>query len=87
MMGEYRQAAEALELATRPAPWIRTRLAACYAQMGDMERARRQIVLIEDGDPFSPLDYALRGVPFENQADADHLAEGVMLALGRQAPL
>lgn len=85
MMGEYRQAADALELATRPAPWIRTRLAACYAQMGEMERARRQIALIDEGDPFSPVDYAKRGVPFENQADADHLAEGVMLALGQQA--
>ena len=85
MMGEYRQAAEALELATRPAPWIRTRLAACYAQMGDMEKARRQIALIEEGDPFSPLDYVLRGVPFENQADTEHLAEGVMLALGERA--
>lgn len=82
MMGEYRQAAEALELATRPAPWIRTRLAACYAQIGDMERARRQIALIEAGDPFSPIDYALGGVPFENKVDAEHLAEGVRLALG-----
>ncbi|WP_436121987.1 winged helix-turn-helix domain-containing tetratricopeptide repeat protein [Aminobacter sp. LjRoot7] len=82
MMGEYRQASDALELATRPAPWIRTRLAACYAQMGDIERARRQIALIKEGDPFSPLDYALRGVPFENQADANHLAEGIRLALG-----
>jgi TolB-like protein/Tfp pilus assembly protein PilF len=82
MMGEYRQAADALELATRPAPWIRTRLAACYAQMGEMEKAKRQIALIGEGDPFSPLDYALRGVPFENEADAEHLAEGVRLALG-----
>ncbi|TIS65335.1 MAG: tetratricopeptide repeat protein, partial [Mesorhizobium sp.] len=82
MMGEYRQAAEALELATRPAPWIRTRLAACYAQMGDREKARRQIALIEDGPSFSPLDYALHGVPFENPADAEHLCEGVRLALG-----
>ncbi|TRC96730.1 tetratricopeptide repeat protein [Mesorhizobium sp. WSM4303] len=82
MMGEYRQAADALELATRPAPWIRTRLAACYAQLGEMEKARRQIALIEEGAPFSPIDYALRGVPFENTADAEHLAEGVRLALG-----
>lgn len=85
LMGEYRAAAEALELATRPAPWIRTRLAACYAQMGDMARARQQIALIDESDPFSPVDYVLRGVPFENQADRDHLAEGVMLALGERA--
>ena len=38
MLGEYRPAAEALELATRPTPWIRTRLAACYAQLGKMEK-------------------------------------------------
>ncbi|CDX44710.1 Adenylate cyclase [Mesorhizobium sp. ORS 3359] len=86
MMGEYRQAADALELATRPAPWIRTRLAACYAQMGEMEKARRQIALIEEGALFSPLDYALRGVPFESRADAEHLAEGVRLALGETIP-
>lgn len=86
MMGEYRQAADALELATRPAPWIRTRLAACYAQLGEMEKARRQIALIEEGDPFSPVDYALRGVPFENKVDAEHLAEGVRLALGEILP-
>jgi Flp pilus assembly protein TadD len=47
MLGEYRQAAEALELATRPTPWIRTRLAACYAQAGDMVSARRNVDLIK----------------------------------------
>jgi len=40
MMGDYKPAAEALELATRPKPWIRTRLAACYAQLGRMEEAK-----------------------------------------------
>lgn len=84
LMGDYRTAAEALELSTRPAPWIRTRLAACYAQLGDMEQARRQIALI--GDAFSPIDYAMRGVPFEHASDAEHLAEGVRLALGEAAP-
>jgi TolB-like protein len=84
MLGEYRQATEALRHATRPAPWIRTRLAACCAQMGDLDEARRQISLIRDSDPdFSPLDHATRFVPFEHAADADHFAEGVLLALGR----
>ncbi|MER8756943.1 winged helix-turn-helix domain-containing protein [Mesorhizobium sp. M0976] len=83
MLGEYRTAAEALELATRPTPWIRTRLAACYAQFGDMQAARRQAALINaDGSDFSPLDYARAGTPFENASDAEHLADGVSLALG-----
>jgi tetratricopeptide (TPR) repeat protein len=84
MMGEYRPAAEALEISTRPAPWIRTRLAACYAQLGEMDEARRQAAMINERDEkFSPLDYARKGVPFEIQADAEHLAEGVALALGQ----
>ncbi|TIT22665.1 MAG: tetratricopeptide repeat protein [Mesorhizobium sp.] len=83
MLGEYRTAAEALELATRPTPWIRTRLAACYAQLGDMQAAKRQAALINaDGSDFSPLDYARTGIPFENASDAEHLADGVSLALG-----
>ena len=84
MLGEYRPAAEALELATRPTPWIRTRLAACYAQLGNMEAARRHAGLINaDGSDFSPVDYAKTGLPFENAADAEHLANGVLLALGQ----
>lgn len=83
MLGEYRPAAEALELATLPTPWIRTRLAACYAQLGNMEAASHQVALINtDGSNFSPLDYARTIVPFENAADAEHLANGVLLALG-----
>lgn len=86
MMGDYKPAAEALELATRPTPWIRTRLAACYAQLGAMDEARRQAALINEGDPdFSPIDYATKAMPFESPADAAHLADGIRLALGEQA--
>lgn len=85
MLGEYRPAAEALELATRPTPWIRTRLAACYAQLGNMEAARRHAGLINaDGADFSAVDYARTGLPFENAADVEHLANGVLLALGEK---
>ncbi|ESY80006.1 MAG: tetratricopeptide repeat protein [Mesorhizobium sp.] len=85
MLGEYRPAAEALELATRPTPWIRTRLAACYAQLGNMEAATRQAALINAGGfDFSPVDYATTVVPFENAVDAEHLVNGVLLALGRR---
>lgn len=82
LIGEYRAAAEALEQSTRPTPWIRTRLAACYAQLGDMAAARRHAASINvDGPEFSAIDYAKGGVPFEHLADAQHFEEGVMLAL------
>jgi len=84
MLGEYQPAAEALELATRPTPWIRTRLAACYAQLGKMEAARQQVALINAEDAeFSPLGYATSDVPLENPSDMEHLAQGVALALGQ----
>jgi TolB-like protein len=83
LLGEYGAAAEALEQSTRPTPWISTRLAACYAQLGDMAKAKEQAARIATaGSNFSPLDYATRGLPFERPADAQHFAEGVFLALG-----
>jgi hypothetical protein len=86
LMADYRAAADALELSTRLTPWIRTRLAACYAQLGDMDEAHRQAALASQdaSSNFSPVDYADRGVPFEHAEDAAHLAEGILLALGRQ---
>jgi TolB-like protein/Flp pilus assembly protein TadD len=82
LLGDYRAAAETLEQSTRPTPWIRTRLAACYAQLGEVEEARRLIGLIAASDPkFSPMDY-VRNVPFEDKADAAHLEEGVKIAMG-----
>jgi TolB-like protein len=84
LLGDYRAAAEALEQSTRPAPWIRTRLAAAYAQSGEMDKAREQIALISNADwNFSPRHYASI-IPFENPADAEHLMEGVLLALGEK---
>jgi TolB-like protein len=81
-LGEYGDAAKALLLATRPAPWVRTRLAACYAQLGQVDEARRQMALVRQDDAsFSPLDYVRRGVPFEGASDTEHLVEGVLLAL------
>jgi hypothetical protein len=50
-----------------------------------MEAARRQAELINaDGSDFSPVDYARSVVPFENADDAEHLASGVLLALGQR---
>ena len=85
-MGDYRGAATAIERTPVLPPWIRTRLAACYAQLGDLDRARHHAQRINEGDPdFSPVNYATTGVAFEHPADSLHLAEGVFLALGRPA--
>ena len=84
LSGDYRAAAEVLNLSTRLTPWIRTRLAACHAQLGEMDVAYRHIALARESHPdFSPADYAANGVPFENPSDAAHLADGILLALGQ----
>lgn len=87
LMADYRLAADGLEQATRLTPWMRTRLAACYAQLGEGDKARRQMARIAEVEPgFSPIDYAKSVVPFEHSADAEHLTEGVMMALGMERP-
>ncbi|MEO5760069.1 MAG: winged helix-turn-helix domain-containing protein [Mesorhizobium sp.] len=86
LLGEYRPAAEALKLATRPAPWIRTRLAACYAQLGNIEAAKQQARLLSNDSPdFSAIDYVRKDLPFEHESDAEHLANGVEMALAARA--
>ncbi|WP_119273705.1 winged helix-turn-helix domain-containing tetratricopeptide repeat protein [Taklimakanibacter deserti] len=85
LIGDYRAAAETLEQSTKQTPWIRTRLAACYAQLGEIDEARRQIALIDDmGGKFSARAY-MKIIPFESPADAAHFEEGVLLALGEKS--
>lgn len=82
MLGDYAAAADCLDLATRPTPWIRTRLAACLAQLGRVEEAHEQISsAVEELPSLAPLDYALRGIPLEHLADREHLADGIRLAV------
>ncbi len=82
-VGDYLAAAAAIEPSPALPPWIRTRLAACYAQQGDMEKACFHAAKINELDPgFSPVNYAKVGVAFGHPADARHFAEGVFLALG-----
>jgi tetratricopeptide (TPR) repeat protein len=82
-LGDYLAAARAIEPSPSLPPWMRTRLAACYAQQGDMANARAHAAKINDLDPdFSPINYAEVGVAFEHPGDTRHFAEGVYLALG-----
>lgn len=84
MLGDYRAAAAAIELTPIPPAWMRTWLAACYAQMGDIETARHHAAQITQADrDFSAIDFARRnGAAFEHASDNQHFAEGVFLALG-----
>jgi TolB-like protein len=82
-LGDYVGAAAAIEPSPTLPPWMRTRLAACYAQQGDLAQARTHAAKINDLDAnFSPVNYARVGVAFEHPGDIEHFAEGVLLALG-----
>jgi TolB-like protein/Tfp pilus assembly protein PilF len=82
-LAEYRAAATAFEQPIRLPPWVEGRLAACYAQLGEMGRARAHIEKART-DPshhnFDPLYDAEHFMPFEHRADLDHLLEGIALA-------
>jgi DNA-binding winged helix-turn-helix (wHTH) protein len=84
LLGEYRKAADAIELSPIPPAWMRAWLAACYAQLGDMVAAKRHADLITETDPhFSAVDFARKnGAAFEHASDHRHFAEGILLALG-----
>jgi TolB-like protein/Tfp pilus assembly protein PilF len=82
-LGEYEKAAETLERPTFLPPWVAVRLAASYAQLGDAAGARRNIERAMAIDPgYQPLWHARERIPYEHAADADHLVEGITLALG-----
>jgi DNA-binding winged helix-turn-helix (wHTH) protein len=84
LLGEYRQAADAIELSPIPPAWMRAWLAACYAQMGDLSTARLHADRITETDPhFSAVDFARKnGAAFEHASDHRHFAEGILLSLG-----
>jgi tetratricopeptide (TPR) repeat protein len=86
ILGDYKAAAACIELDPLPPAWMSTWLAACYAQMGDMEMARRHIARVTVTDArFSAEDFARKnGAAFEHASDNEHFAEGVFLALGIQ---
>jgi tetratricopeptide (TPR) repeat protein len=82
LLGQYQEAADTLTRSARRAPWIRTRLAACLAQLGEDDAARAEALRISEEDPtFSPVAYVESGVAFEHPSDREHLAEGVWRAL------
>ena len=79
--GDYRGCIETIS--KLPAkPWRLTRLAACHAQLGNLDEARRLITEVRRTTPdYSPMNFARHGVVFEHQSDVEHFAEGVAKAL------
>jgi tetratricopeptide (TPR) repeat protein len=75
-IGEYRSAATELERLPLLGPGARVRLAACYAQMGELQIAKQHLGAAAVAG-FSPLDYVKNGIVFEHAADIEHLVEGV----------
>lgn len=81
-VGDYDGALASLSKLPAKTPWRLTRLAACHAQLGNREAARRLIEEVGRLSPdYSPMDFARHGVAFEHAADIDHLAEGIAKAL------
>jgi TolB-like protein/tetratricopeptide (TPR) repeat protein len=80
--GDYAGALECLSKLSIKTPWRLTRLAACHAQIGNLDAARHLMAEIKRTAPnYSSMDFARHGVVFEQQADIDHFAEGVAKAL------
>ncbi|MBL8581866.1 MAG: hypothetical protein JNL61_06530 [Rhizobiaceae bacterium] len=81
-IGQYRAAAASLSRLPVLEPGARTRLAACHAQLGELDVASRHMALLRRLHPrFSPQHYVSRSLAFEQHADAEHLSDGVMKAL------
>ena len=80
--GQYRDAIDCLETLSFTAPWRLARLAACHAQLGEMDRARAIVAQIRQVGPgYDIMQFARCGVVFEHAADVDHLIDGITKAL------
>jgi TolB-like protein/Tfp pilus assembly protein PilF len=81
-VGEYRAAAAALERLPLLAPLGRVRLAACYAQVGELNAARRHMAkATETASGYALEDLVRIGAAFEHPADVQHLIEGIRIVL------
>jgi TolB-like protein/Tfp pilus assembly protein PilF len=80
--GQYRGAIDCLETLSLTTPWRLARLAACHAQLGEMDRARALVAQIRQADPtYDILHFARCGLVFEHPSDVDHLVDGVAKAI------
>ena len=80
--GEYAEALLSLSKVPNRTPWGLTRIAACHAQLGHIEEARRIMAEVRQTAPdYMPMEVAHRHMVYEHPGDAEHVAEGVAKAL------
>lgn len=80
--GAYREAITCLSRLPVKTPWRLTRLAACHAQLGELDAARRIMAEVRTIAPdYEPLIYARVSLVFEHASDTEHVAEGVAKAV------
>ena len=80
--GAYREAIACLSRLPVKTPWRLTRLAACHAQLGQLDAARRIMAEVRAIAPgYEPLSYARVSLVFEHASDTEHVAEGVARAV------
>jgi TolB-like protein/Tfp pilus assembly protein PilF len=60
--------------------WVRAYVAACYAHMDRIDRAREVVAEILLANPGFSIAQHLRIEPYKRQADIDHLADGMRKA-------
>ena len=80
-LGRYPEAAEAFRQLPNPGPWSRTRLAACYAQLGQEGEAKALVDAVLQVRPdFSNATFLKRNVLLERAEDRERLREGLIKA-------
>jgi tetratricopeptide (TPR) repeat protein len=80
-LGRYAEAAQDFKKVPNPGYWSSARLAACYAQLGQVSEAQAAMAKVLKLRPdFSTADFLRRDVLLERAEDRDHLREGLIKA-------
>ncbi|TRC85062.1 transcriptional regulator [Mesorhizobium sp. WSM4303] len=80
--GDYKAALVSMSKVPSKSPWRLTRLAGCYAQLGELKEAQRIMAEVKRIAPdFSPMQFAQTGIAYEHASDVEHLVAGVAKAL------
>lgn len=73
---KYMEAISALERVSNPSLWTRTSLAACYAEVGDFERARVQKEAVLSLKPDSNISDFTKALPYKDKKVLDEYLAG-----------
>jgi tetratricopeptide (TPR) repeat protein len=76
----HAEAAQEFKQIPSPGPWLRTRLAACYGQLGKKSEAEAQVAAILREKPNSSIAGYMRDVLLERPEDREHLRDGLIKA-------